>query len=283
VIGVRLFSPARRYSRDGRPTYLPYRGWKRWHAFMGLTAGVVTVTWAFSGWLSMGPFASIERVEAWLWPAESAAETDATSEAVVRLATVLRGGRLPFARYDAKPPAAAIGAVRGFAVKELEYTSIGGRPVYVASDTTGDTRIIPVDGEPIVMLEPQELMARIRTAVGPRASIDRLDRYDAHYRGRRGERPLPVVRVRFNDTSGTRYYVDPRTASVVSDARGADWIDRWAYHGLHSLDFPWLYNNRPLWDGIVAALLLAGTALSATSLVLAWKALTRRLTSSPPR
>ena len=51
------------------------------------------------------------------------------------------------------------------------------------------------------------------------------------------------------------------------------WITRWLYHGLHSLDFPWLYKYRPLWDIVVISLLLGGCALSVTSLMLAWRVL----------
>jgi hypothetical protein len=59
-------------------------------------------------------------------------------------------------------------------------------------------------------------------------------------------------------------------------------VNRWRYHGLHSLDFPWLYNHRPLWDIVVITLMLGGTALSFTSLILTWKVLERRLLATLP-
>jgi hypothetical protein len=46
---------------------------------------------------------------------------------------------------------------------------------------------------------------------------------------------------------------------------------------LHSLDFPWLYKYRPLWDIVVILLMLGGTALCVTSLVLTWRVLVRKL------
>jgi hypothetical protein len=48
-------------------------------------------------------------------------------------------------------------------------------------------------------------------------------------------------------------------------------MSRWLYHGLHSLDFPWLYDHRPLWDIVVISFMLGGTALCVTSLILAWR------------
>jgi hypothetical protein len=50
-----------------------------------------------------------------------------------------------------------------------------------------------------------------------------------------------------------------------------------AYNGLHSLNFPWLYNYRPLWDIVVIIFMLGGTALCVTSVVLSWRAIGRRL------
>ena len=56
-------------------------------------------------------------------------------------------------------------------------------------------------------------------------------------------------------------------------------MSRWLYHGLHSLDFPWLYDYRPLWDIVVITFMLGGTALCVTSLILAWRVLGRKLRS----
>ena len=42
---------------------------------------------------------------------------------------------------------------------------------------------------------------------------------------------------------------------------------RWLYQGLHSLDFPFLYFERPLWDIVVIVLSIGGTVVSATTLV----------------
>ena len=107
----------------------------------------------------------------------------------------------------------------------------------------------------------------------PGAEISTIDRYDAYYRDRRRERPLPVVLAQLGDADRTRYYIDPRSARVVATYSSRHWVTRWLYHGLHSLDFPWLYDRRPLWDVVVIAFMLGGTALSVTSVILAWRVL----------
>jgi hypothetical protein len=80
-----------------------------------------------------------------------------------------------------------------------------------------------------------------------------------------------------NDSEATRYYIDPKTASVVGTYSNGNWVNRWLYHGLHSLSFPFLYNHRPLWDIVVITFMVGGTALCVTSLVLAWRAVGKKL------
>jgi hypothetical protein len=57
----------------------------------------------------------------------------------------------------------------------------------------------------------------------------------------------------------------------------SNWVSRWLYHGLHSLDFPWLYNYRPAWDIVMIAFMIGGTALCVTALILAWRVVGRTL------
>ena len=121
-------------------------------------------------------------------------------------------------------------------------------------------------------------MRRVREQAGGRlAELTLMHEYDAYYLDRLGRRPLPVIYARVNDAVGTRYYIDPKTASIVDRYSTREWVSRWLYHGLHSLDFPWLYKYRPLWDIVVITLMLGGTAICVTSIMLAWRVLARKL------
>jgi len=90
---------------------------------------------------------------------------------------------------------------------------------------------------------------------------------------------------RLNDEAATRHYISPKTGRVVGQYSSRGWMNRWLYHGLHSLDFPWLYNYRPLWDVVVLTFMVGGTLLCVTSLILAWRVLGRKLAvfSARPR
>ncbi|MGE3511339.1 MAG: hypothetical protein AB7N65_20915, partial [Vicinamibacterales bacterium] len=71
-------------------------------------------------------------------------------------------------------------------------------------------------------------------------------------------------------------YIDVRTARLLASySREGRW-NRWLYHGLHSLDFPWLYRYRPLWDIVMLVLLGGGTAVSVTAVIIGWQFLVRK-------
>ena len=106
-----------------------------------------------------------------------------------------------------------------------------------------------------------------------------LNEYDAHYYDLRGARPLPVLRVQYADANRTWLYVDPTRGAIVQRTDDTRRLRRWLYQGLHSLDFPALYYKRPLWDIVVIGLSIGGLALSATTLLPAWRRLRRRLRS----
>ena len=66
------------------------------------------------------------------------------------------------------------------------------------------------------------------------------------------------------------YYIDPKSARIVQGYNSHSRWNRWLYHGLHSMNLPWLYKYRPAWDIVVILLLLGGGSLSVTALLLAW-------------
>ena len=266
VIGVWMYSPARRYRYAGAPTSVPYRGQKRWHMVFGLVFGVATVTYAFSGMLSMDPFPSFnDRVQ-----------LRRGGGPATNIPRALRGDLDP-AAFNAKHPRQALEQLGSLPVKELELTSFAGDPVYLARLSDGDTRIVPMQGEPRTGFDQKEIVRVVSAAAEGRVTTRILSQYDRYYLDRTRRLPLPVVLAEGTNEDQTRYYIDPRTARVVQTYDSSNWVNRWLYNGLHSLNFPWLYNYRPLWDIVVITLMLGGTALCVTSLVLAWRVLGRKL------
>ena len=106
-----------------------------------------------------------------------------------------------------------------------------------------------------------------------------LDRYDSYYYDRSGTLPLPVLRARYDDQVKTWLYFDPARGAVVQKEERRTRLERWLYHGLHSLDFPFLYYHRPLWDVVLIALSVGGIVSTVTIALPAWAADARVATS----
>ena len=66
-----------------------------------------------------------------------------------------------------------------------------------------------------------------------------------------------------------------KTATIVGRYSARGCVNRWLYHGLHSLDFPVFYFTRPLWDIVVIGLCAAGAILSGLGAVLGFRRLWR--------
>jgi hypothetical protein len=287
--GLWRYSASSRYRLRGVPhTHSPYAGMMRWHHYAGLGFGLCTFTWVFSGLLSMNP---------WNWSPDTAA----TREQRDRLA----GGPPAFGAVPLSALRAAAAALgRGLTVKEIEVLQFrgemfaqayrppeGGLPIRAGLDDPGavysprstlDHRLVA-----LAHLERGAFPAFDRTAVEAAAraampgvavgDLHWLSTYDPYYYDRDGAQPLPVLRVRFRDEADTWLYVDPRRGAILRREERLTRLNRWLYHGLHSLDFPWLYYRRPLWDAVVIALSAGGLAVSMTSAPAAARRLARHV------
>jgi hypothetical protein len=260
----------------------------KWHHYAGLLFGVVTLTWTYSGLLSMGPFNWFQS------PPMTVAQREAST-----------GGPLRLERLSLHSARAAVEALRresSFAPKELDVLQFRGEPHWVAyrppseRDATlwMNTGLRPRKSLPVLdrlyvsAVGPERRpfsrfadasMLGIAAAAMPRVAVQDavwLDAYDGYYYDLRGSRPLPVLRVRYQDEPRTWLYLDPSRGGIVQRSVRVSRLRRWLYQGLHSLDFPGIYFKRPAWDILVIVLSIGGTVLSAVALVPAWRRLRRR-------
>ncbi|MFV0277921.1 MAG: PepSY domain-containing protein [Parahaliea sp.] len=105
-------------------------------------------------------------------------------------------------------------------------------------------------------------------------AVERLDDYDSYYYSHHQRwRPLPVLRVRFGDPAGSWFHIDLSTGELINRLTARGRAERWLYHGLHSLDFRFLLDRRPLWDAVVIVLCAAGFVFSITAIIVSWRRL----------
>lgn len=277
IVGIWMWAPKqKKYRFDGQPTGIPYTGQKRLHTILGLTFGILTMTWAFSGMLSMDPFPVTSG-----GPVGGRGEAGKGKAAPAQRVQQALGGRFDLATFEGRHPQEVLAQLDStFAVKELEWASFTGQPVFHAKNAAGDVRVLAATAAAADQLYAETVLRAVREAAGDEnlAELRVLTQYDRYYLDRTRQRPLPVIYAKLNDANETRLYIDPNTARVVGRYANTTsaWVNRWLYHGLHSLDFPWLYNYRPAWDIVVLGLMLACTWLCWTSIVLSWRVVKRK-------
>ena len=96
-----------------------------------------------------------------------------------------------------------------------------------------------------------------------------LSGYDSYYHATERKPPLPVLRVKFADPDATWFYIDPHMSQVVGRFTRRERLQRWIYHGFHSLDFNFWYYNGAVWRTAMVALNAGGSMLGIIGLVLA--------------
>ena len=266
--GLIRFAPLRRHRMRGRRslTMSPYTGLLAWHHYAGLVFGFFSFTWMLSGGLSMEP---------WNWhpgTSPTSQQRDALSLGPLSLEGVSAGlVREGVATMAASAP-----------VHEIEIVQVRGRPYLVGREgrAGAEPRLLSaitpaagvVDAVPVADLI--DAAAEAMPGIGIREMVT-LEEYDSYYYDRTGQAPLPVLKVAYADPQGTALYIDLRRGVIVRKEERLTRLNRWLYHGFHSLDFPFLYTSRPLWDVIVIVLSLGGIALCTTTLWPGWKRLTQ--------
>ncbi|MSV34550.1 MAG: hypothetical protein EXQ47_02995 [Bryobacterales bacterium] len=265
VVGVWMYSPAKKYRLRSGASSIPYDGQKHWHTLLGLVFGLFAFTWVLSGMFSMNPLA---------WSPGSAPDSPAKA---------LRGPKWNSDAFPAASPAQALQQLPPeFKVKELRLTFAGGQPAYLAVEDLGRSRLIPAaaTGElPSESIDPEKMRRLMAIASRPHAIVESrlVTAYEPYYIDRHHRKPLPALFVRLNDAEQSIYYIDLKTGQVVESYDARSRAERWLYHGLHSLDLPWLYRNRPAWDVTVLTLMLGGTALCVTSVVIGYRRARRKV------
>lgn len=289
VLGVTQLRP--RNLRRSRPAAaIPYSGAMRWHYISGVVFGVFTLTFAFSGLVSMEP---------WEW-------TNAPGLELPR--NVLTGGPLDLSPFTAHPPAEWDQVLGNRPAKEVEFARMLDQPYYVVRSSAverdeGDRERLhqpyPIrharieDNRVLIaadtfmarrgLFDQATLVERVRAAA-PGARVvesELLSEYDAYYYSRVGQVPLPAVRIKFDDPAETWVYVDPSLSQVVTAINRWGRVERWVYHGLHSLDFPYLYNSRPSWDIVMIVVCLGGLTSSGIGFVLGVRRMRRAARQVP--
>ena len=262
AVGLLRWRFTRTYRSGSRSPY-PGGSMLRWHHVTGLLFALVTITWIFSGLMSMNPWRIFD------------------SGAPPLQTSALQGGPLVFGVQDATPQALITAA--GGSVRELRWAPVLGKTTAFAQIGSGQPMLLDGRTAQPLALAPQTLgAAAARLLPYPVARMETLVDYDLYYYAREAhsmmggsDRPLPIWRIVFDDPHATWVHLDPHAGSVLGRLDSRQRTKRWLFAMLHSWDWLPLLERRPLWDITLLTLSLGGLALSATGVVMGWRRLRR--------
>jgi len=265
ILAVILFAPSAPFRVNRIGSYIPYSGWMRWHYITGAVFGVFVLTWVFSGLLSLEP---------WDW-----ASTEIPGG---EIQAALTGGPMSLSEF---PPFEAATWNRLLSssgvVKQVEFKRVQGDQYFVLQGDEPVPLLVAASSLEIRRqpFSTESLLNLVKEGYpdAPILESALLSEYDSYYYARGAEPPLPILRVKFDDAGGNWLYIDAGMSQLVAAYSRRARVERWIYHGFHSLDFSFWYYNRPLWDIGVIALSLGGATLSMIGVVIGFKRLRRNV------
>ncbi|MCM1311817.1 MAG: PepSY domain-containing protein [Bacteroides sp.] len=232
----------------------------KWHHLLGLIFGLFLICWGISGSLAM------QRVPKWLVPYDS--EYTMYAPDVWNDGSLdLQSFKLDYTTLKAAYPA----------LKEVEWTSIGEKPVYrIIADSTelfidaSTTEVQPLE------VTAEAVMSRMHKLYGEEIPItlERMERYDEYYLSANGRLRLPVYKVVVADKDGSRLYIGVHDDYVRFFNRNK-MARKWMFSAMHYLNIKYLVERPVLWHTCIWVLCLGGACVSFTGFLLGIKYLHR--------
>ncbi len=247
-------------SRKKNTKYSPYKNkWYYWHHIMGLFFGLFALTWAFSGMMSLTD------TPQWLGKEH------------------VKHNIKRFMQKEAPSPESfqidyrdLISAYNG-TVTSVEWNHFHHIPVYKVECGVQKLYIDASSKKirPLNLTKRQAIEAVNIINNKPIQQVTWLTDYDTYYtKNKKQLQSLPVWRININDADHSCYYINPKTGSIRDYNTHRRW-GFWIYQGLHGLNFKWLVAHHILWTIVMWVLLLGGSILSFTGIILGIKYIIR--------
>lgn len=261
IVGVMRLRLKKRYRGTD---VTPYRGLMKWHHLLGLGAVVFLTTYMFSGLMSMNPWSVFTSSQSYS-ELETRIRGEFPSENILENLSELRD-------YLRENPGQ----------KEVRWQWLNGHFYQVVVKSSEGYQSLPS----VYWQDSTALLDDLkRNTVSAIQSYDQdaslagqeiLDDFDLYYYSHHDSlRPLPVLKLRFDNDDSSWVYIDVKSGEILAHKTRLKRVQRWLYNGLHSLDFNFLIGHRPAWDLVVIALCIFGFALAYTSVVIGWRRVAR--------
>lgn len=254
LLGLRSTGIIRKRKKKGLTPYK--KTGYRWHHYSGLSFGLFVFSFVFSGMMSMTNvptiFVNIHHPE----------RSDALKRSSLHGLTFRTDYRLITEKYPNR-------------IKELQFASLGGLPVYRAI-INDSLQVFDASTEKLTPLHlSRKDIYSITASDSSSARIDTLRSYDNYY-GKIGKKlPLPVLKVSVKDADKSVYYINPYSGETNYYNRN-DRVSHWCYQVLHRFAFGFLVEHNTIRLALLWVALLGGTFASLTGVYLSIRYLRRK-------
>ena len=256
LMRLRLRKPYRGRDRT------PYRGVNKFHHILGLVCFVFLFTYISSGLFSVNPFGVFN------------------SQASCRINESLYAGRLPENSAELHQDNIRKLIDNNNGLKEISFYWMADRLYPIGITLNARKRLNDFDENKL-----RELAENTVRKAGAHCNANNsiiktsaLNAFDHYYYSHHGSyRPLPAYKIELDDEEKTWVYINAGTGEWIFSKTSRQRVQRWLYNGLHSLDFLFLIERRPLWDLTVITLCLLVALMAFSAIMLTFKHLRRKL------
>ncbi|MDO8827532.1 PepSY domain-containing protein [Methylophaga sp.] len=269
-IGIKRWRFNRTY-RSG--SHSPYsHGNMRWHHLGGMLFGFLLIAWIFSGLMSMNPWnllANKSEIDIQSFKGEALNNFNTNTTTAELIQNFQQAGIQP---------------------RELVWNKVAGKDWVTAYDEHGQSRVQALSSTALV-LQIVPFMA-LKHAVQSMSDTQKFQLewvkdYDFYYFAREQqsmygarERPLPILRAKFDDHAKTWIHIDPNNGVVIESIDQNRRIARWLFNLLHSWDWQPLLDRPLLRESLIILFSIGGLIICISGTILGWRRIRRKVNSS---
>ncbi len=251
--------------------FSPYRKkWYHWHYVSGIFFGFFVLTFTFSGMMSM--------IDHPAWIRKSIFMIEPQVSLRLKMPKIENYVLDYWKLIKAYPN-----------IRQIEWNNFYGHPYYTITDGKKEQYIDAKDSIPRpLFLSKTEILHSLESLYKnnvpgtkiPQIKLTPITHYETYYRDMsnmmKERRQLPVWKAVVEDPNNSIFYIHPETG----DIRYVDTASRWKYWSftaLHRMRFPGLCSNITLRKALLWILLLGGSVVSLSGVVLGIKYIKRKI------
>ncbi len=259
IVGFYRSRKWRKLKKKGLLHFSPYKKkWYKWHHIVGMTFGLFTFTFVFSGMLSLMD------IPQWILPLD---EKPNYEEIWSEPATDFNAFKLPLSKVLEDERFADTKQIQWRQINNIPYYFLYqkyGKPTFIAANHTDSVTQKTFSYADLKQLAAKKFKNQTYT-------ISHLKETDYYF----NPREKTVAKIVFDDSNKTWVYITTENPQILYTYHKSKRWSRWLYRGLHTFRLPGLSEIDWLRKTLLIIISIFGVIISLTGVVLSYKYLKR--------